>query len=189
MLDLCPITEQLRKAIDFAQQAGEIRRSETAKAIWHAVYSDLVGERGGLLGAVANRAAPQTMRLAMIYALLDRSSVIEVHHLTAALAVWSYCEASARYIFGDTLWDPTADQIERWLPLTRAYPSTPLMPRGLLLPMPGRLVHDQRLGHLTCPRGSRGCNRRDESVRWRSGSTMVAPADARSRASSAARRT
>jgi hypothetical protein len=67
----------------------------------------------------------------------------------------------------------------RFLPLTRAYPSTPLMPRGLLLPMSGRLVHDQRPGHLTCPRGSRGCNRRDESVRWRSGSTMVAPADAR----------
>ena len=115
LLDLGTVTERLRKATAFAQQGGEMRRSEAAKAIWHAVYRALAGDRGGLLGAVTNRAAPQTMRLAMIYALLDRSSVIEVEHLNAALALWSYSEVSARYIFGDALGEPTADQIEKWL--------------------------------------------------------------------------
>jgi hypothetical protein len=40
------------------------------------------------------------MRLAMLYALLDGSSTVEEEHLRAALAVWDYCEASARHLFG-----------------------------------------------------------------------------------------
>ena len=32
-------------------------------------------------------------------------------HLLAAMAVWDYCEASARYIFGDATGDPVADRI------------------------------------------------------------------------------
>ena len=36
-------------------------------------------------------------------------------HLLAALAVWDYCEASARFIFGDALGDPVADEILRAL--------------------------------------------------------------------------
>ena len=40
------------------------------------------------------------MRLALLYALMDCSDVIQVEHLQAALAVWAYCEASARRIFG-----------------------------------------------------------------------------------------
>ena len=32
-------------------------------------------------------------------------------HLQAALAVWDYCEASASFIFGDSLGDDTADTI------------------------------------------------------------------------------
>jgi hypothetical protein len=34
-----------------------------------------------------------------------------VTHLQAALAVWSYCEASALVIFGDALGDPVADRL------------------------------------------------------------------------------
>jgi hypothetical protein len=59
------------------------------------------------------------MRLACIYALLDCSQEVRREHLQAGLAVWDYCEASARYIFGDTLGDATADEILREL---RAHP-------------------------------------------------------------------
>ena len=38
--------------------------------------------------------------------LLDRSGVVEVEHLRAAIAVWDYCEASAAYIFGGKVGDP-----------------------------------------------------------------------------------
>lgn len=51
------------------------------------------------------------MRLALVYALLDCSRLIEAEHLSAGLAVWSYCEASARLIFGDALGDVTADEV------------------------------------------------------------------------------
>ena len=50
------------------------------------------------------------MRLALVYALLDCSPYIEPVHLNAALALWSYCEASAHFIFGGALGDATADE-------------------------------------------------------------------------------
>jgi hypothetical protein len=63
------------------------------------------------LGAVVARAEAQTIRLALLYALLDGNNEIDVVHLRAALAVWGYCEESARYIFGERLGDPVADEI------------------------------------------------------------------------------
>jgi hypothetical protein len=43
--------------------------------------------------------------------VLDESLTIRAEHLLAALAVWKYCEDSARYIFGEALGDPVADAI------------------------------------------------------------------------------
>jgi hypothetical protein len=43
------------------------------------------------------------MRLSALYALLDKSAVVKADHLKAALALWEYCEASARFIFGEAL--------------------------------------------------------------------------------------
>jgi len=37
--------------------------------------------------------------------------VIRLEHLQAGLAVWRYCEDSAKYIFGDSIGDPVADTI------------------------------------------------------------------------------
>ena len=94
---------------------GEIGRTDAAWAIWEAVYPDLSAERPGMLGAILGRAEAQVLRLALIYALLDRSAYIDEPHLLAALACWDYAEASARYIFGDALGDPDADEILRAL--------------------------------------------------------------------------
>jgi hypothetical protein len=60
---------------------------------------------------VVGRAEAQTLRLATLYAVMDESETIEYEHLAAALAVWSYAEDSARYIFGDATGDPVADDI------------------------------------------------------------------------------
>jgi rubrerythrin len=49
--------------------------------------------------------------LACIYALLDCSLNIKKAHLEAALALWQYCEDSARYIFGGATGDKVADDI------------------------------------------------------------------------------
>lgn len=67
--------------------------------------------RPGLLGAVTSRAEAQVMRIACIYALLDHSKEIRRVHLEAALALWNYCDASCRFVFGDSLGDPVADEL------------------------------------------------------------------------------
>ena len=102
---------RLKSIIESARKTGELRRDEGAQEIWRKVYPTLSEGEPGLFGAVTSRAEAQVMRLACLYALLDRSSLIRAAHLLAALAVWEYSEASARFIFGDTLGDPIADEI------------------------------------------------------------------------------
>ena len=80
--------------------------------LWHEVYPALSEGKPGLLGAATARAEAQVMRLALIYALLDRSSEIRKEHLTAGLALWEYCEASTQFVFGESLGDPVADTIK-----------------------------------------------------------------------------
>jgi predicted enzyme related to lactoylglutathione lyase len=109
------VVNKLRAAVEFAQGVDEMQRDEEARAIWHQVYEALSEGKPGMLGAVTSRAEAQTMRLAIIYALLDCSAVVRAEHLMAALAVWQYCENSARFIFGDALGDATADEILREL--------------------------------------------------------------------------
>jgi len=110
-----PITRQIEAAANFARTVEEIQRDEKARAIWIAVYPELSEGKPGLFGSVTSRAEAQTMRLACIYALLDSSTTVRAEHLQAALAVWQYCEASARFIFGDAMGDATADEILRAL--------------------------------------------------------------------------
>jgi hypothetical protein len=55
---------------------------------WIDVYLELSAERPGLAGAATARAEAHTVRLAVIYALLDLSEQICPEHLEAALAVW-----------------------------------------------------------------------------------------------------
>ena len=114
-VDFAPITARLQKAVAFAQSVRQMQRDQKARAVWHEVYGDLSEGKPGLLGAVTSRAEAQTVRLSCLYALLDYSDVVRVKHLNAALAVWQYCEASARFIFGDALGDATADEILREL--------------------------------------------------------------------------
>jgi hypothetical protein len=105
------IMGRLRAAVEFARNSGAMHRDENARAMWQRVYADLSDGRPGLLGSITSRAEAQVLRLSMIYALLECSSEIRKEHLAAALAVWDYCLASARYIFGDALGMPEADRI------------------------------------------------------------------------------
>lgn len=114
-VDFAPIIRRVHSAAEFARGVGMMSRDDQAREIWREVYPDLSAGKPGLLGAVTSRAEAQTMRLACLYALLDGSAVIRADHLMAALAVWQYCEDSARFIFGDALGDATADEILREL--------------------------------------------------------------------------
>jgi len=109
------LSECLQNAVNFARSTGRVTMTPAARVSWEAVYKDLSAEQSGLLGAVTSRAEAQTIRLSLLYALLDGQGRIDVQHLRAALAVWEYAEASAVHIFGDSLGDPVADEILRAL--------------------------------------------------------------------------
>src|SRR5215831_18367144 len=108
---LMDLGERTKKAVETAHRLGRITMTEAASKAWEAAYPELSADRPGLLGAVIARAEPQVIRLALVYALLDCTHQIDVVHLEAAMAVWAYCEESATRIFGDSLGDPTADEI------------------------------------------------------------------------------
>ena len=110
-LDLGPLINRLKGVVEFARSAGEMRRDPEAGAMWTAVYPQLSGEREGVFGSLTTRAEAHVLRLSCIYALLDRSTEIQRQHLEAALALWKYCEDSARVIFGDVLGNHVADKI------------------------------------------------------------------------------
>lgn len=109
--NLTPLTRQLRLALDQARRVALIERDDEARERWAVAYSRLTREVPGLFGAITGRAEAQVMRLALLYALLDRAGEIQLRHLEAGLEVWRYCEQSAAYIFGDATGDPVADRI------------------------------------------------------------------------------
>lgn len=109
--DVLRLADRIGRAAQSARDIGEVRRDEEARLMWHAVYGALTAGRTGLFGAVTSRAEAQTMRLAMLYAVLDGSATIRADHLRAGLALWQYCEDSARWIFGQAMGDPVADAI------------------------------------------------------------------------------
>jgi hypothetical protein len=111
------LLDPLAKATDKTRKMGNtrVKFDDQAAKLWEQVYGDLSEGRPGMLGSMTSRAEAHVVRLSLIYALLDSKEQIEVEHLRAALAVWKYCEASARFIWGDALGDPTADDILREL--------------------------------------------------------------------------
>lgn len=110
---------RVREVANWARAYGEVRKTDAAGRLWAEVYEELSSGKPGLLGALIGRAEAQVMRLALVYALLDKSEFIDEEHLRAALAAWQYCEDSARYIFGENLGDNVADRL---LTLLRDHP-------------------------------------------------------------------
>jgi hypothetical protein len=106
---------QTLAALDAARGVERVTMTATANQHWKDIYPTLSESLPGLLGAITDRAEAQTIRLALIYTLLDRAPQIDVVHIDAALALWNFSVASARYIFGDIVGNPVADTILRAL--------------------------------------------------------------------------
>ncbi len=105
------VEEKLVSVFNNARTLERMRRDEEAKELWATVYAALSEGEMGLVGSVIARAEAQALRLSCIYALLDGTEIVSIQHLRAALAVWMFCEASCRYIFGESMGDPVADSI------------------------------------------------------------------------------
>jgi hypothetical protein len=114
-VEIAKLGEATGTVIEQASKVTRVRMTPAARDHWTAIYPKLSAEREGLLGALTARAEAQTIRLALIYTLLDGKSEMDVVHLHAAEAVWAYCDASVQYVFGDSFGDPIADEILRSL--------------------------------------------------------------------------
>jgi len=110
---------RVRAAVDSARTVQEVAWAPDAAQRWSDEYPQLSEGKMGLFGQVTARAEAQTIRLALVCALLDKSAEIRLEHLSAALELWRYCSDSAAFIFGASLGDPLADAI---LELLRAHP-------------------------------------------------------------------
>ena len=109
--DLRPLAKRLAEVISYTKLVRQIRMQDSTARLWEKVYPELSEGQPGLYGAVTGRAEAQVIRLALLYALLDKEAEISVEHLKAGLAIWDYADASARFIFGDATGDPVKDTI------------------------------------------------------------------------------
>jgi hypothetical protein len=116
---LTQFCDRVRAAKEFARTVGEVGWAPDAQQCWIDEYPRLSEGKPGLFGQVTARAEAQTLRLALVCALLDKSAEIRLEHLRAALELWRYCSDSAAFIFGTRLGNPLTDAI---LELLRARP-------------------------------------------------------------------
>lgn len=74
--------------------------SEAARRVWGPAYRTLIEiEATDTLTGLLERSAPYVLRLAMLFALADKTLTVEIPHLRAGLAWVKYSRQSVRYIF------------------------------------------------------------------------------------------
>jgi hypothetical protein len=106
------LAELTRDRLDSVRCVGRMRRTSEADALWKDLYQALnEHDDYGLVGSITARDAAHVLRLSVLYAAMDASSVIEGPHLQAAWTLWSYCERSARWIFQEQTGDDVADRL------------------------------------------------------------------------------
>jgi Protein of unknown function (DUF3987) len=106
------IIDSLKAALaTFGGNKRPLDFSEAARRKWQQWYDGLDDQKTGLIDNILARAEAHVLRLAMIYAVLDNVAGINEQHLRAAIAVWEYCERSAKWIFGNRTGDRIADKI------------------------------------------------------------------------------
>lgn len=103
----------LQSATTFARTVGELTRTAAFEHEWNSLYYvlRLQPSGGDVFDSLTARAAPHILRLAMVYALLDQSTELDVTHLRAASALWEYCEATVAHVWGATLGSEHLDRL------------------------------------------------------------------------------
>jgi hypothetical protein len=109
------LVRYLARVLDQARSVGQVTLDPGARALWWQTYQRLTQPADGLVGQLTARAEAHTIRLALIYALLDGQRRIHTEHLAAALALWDYAARCAAWALGHATGDPLAEQIHQAL--------------------------------------------------------------------------
>jgi hypothetical protein len=92
--------EKFKTAHDTANRRGRLKFTDEFWRVWEGAYRELNRDRPDCQATDATaRGATMVLRLALLYALVDGKEAIDAEHLDAALALWSYAEHSARWLF------------------------------------------------------------------------------------------
>jgi hypothetical protein len=95
------LSGKLRVALEKARKIGRVTMAPETAEMWATIYRRMAKRPPGLYGAACKRGDSQTIRLSMLYTLLDGMAIIDPVHLRAGYAMWDFCEQSAKGIFGD----------------------------------------------------------------------------------------
>src|SRR5262249_3175290 len=80
------LARQVHEVLEHAKQVQTLRRTERAVDLWSTLYSELKRRRPGLRGKLLARGAAHVTRLSCLFALLDRSHLVDTTHIVAAAA-------------------------------------------------------------------------------------------------------
>ena len=105
--------KRLRDAVEHGKTLGRMPFSDAAREAWPEAYCRLLRDERtpGMRGALLARAVVQVRRVAMVFAILDMDTRVDVPHLDAAIEVWRYCRDSVSFVFGSDTGNPTADRL------------------------------------------------------------------------------
>lgn len=104
---------RLGQAASHAYSRGEVTMTSEARDRWRSTYNRLTAERPDtVLTKATSRRAPQVLRLAMLYALIDDRGEITADDLAAAESLEQYSVDTAKYIFQQSI-DADADEVGR----------------------------------------------------------------------------
>lgn len=99
-LDWSNEISQFHEIVKFARTVRLVSMTQSARNWWNQQYTKLEDGPDGLAGKMTARAAAHIRRIAMLYALIDRTDVVTLEHFQYAKKLWDYCEESALFIFG-----------------------------------------------------------------------------------------
>jgi hypothetical protein len=105
------LAQQIGAHLQHARRKGPVGLSPAARRSWADIYHALAESHPGVIGGLLARSEAHVLRLALIYSLIDGTTVIDTCHLAAASALWDYATRSVATLFGSTTANPLAEQI------------------------------------------------------------------------------
>ncbi|MGF1633502.1 MAG: hypothetical protein ACFCVE_06590 [Phycisphaerae bacterium] len=112
--DVERLAAPIRRGLETARTIGRMSFDRDAATTWQRAYLKLTDDEADDVAGLTSRAAPNVLRLSMIYALAEGSDRIRRPHVDAGLALWAYAEASCRWAFHGTT-DPGPAALRAWI--------------------------------------------------------------------------